>query len=107
MLHYVDVSRVLVLEPDRDVRELLVRMLRQLRHEPMLEPDGEADVVLLEPGSTTARQTLADVRERRPDVYVVCASIYPREDAASLEPDAFLSKPIDVANLEAALRDAG
>lgn len=99
-------SRVLVLEPDRDVRNLFVRMLRQLRHEPVLEPDGEADIVLLEPGSTPARRTLAAQRALRPDIYVLCASIYPREEAASLRPDAFVSKPINAAKLAAALSGA-
>ena len=99
-------SRVLVLEPDRDVRNLFVRMLQQLRHDPVLEPEDDADVVLLEPGSKPARRTLATVRERRPDVYVLCASIYPREHADSIEPDAFISKPMNVAKLAAALPSA-
>jgi hypothetical protein len=39
----------------------------------------------------------------QPDVYVVCASVYPREDAKSLASDVFLPKPVSIAALRQAL----
>jgi hypothetical protein len=36
-------------------------------------------------------------------VYVVCASVYPREDAKALAPNVFLPKPVSIAALRNAL----
>jgi hypothetical protein len=49
-----------------------------------------------------ARRTLGAVRARNPDVYVVCASVYPKEGAL-IEADAFLVKPVSLAALRSAL----
>jgi hypothetical protein len=46
--------------------------------------------------------TLATVHARNPNVYIVCASVYPKEEA-SVEADAFLVKPVSLAALRAAL----
>jgi CheY-like chemotaxis protein len=99
------VSRVLVLEPNDDVRALFVRQLRRLGHETItdVEASGDVEVVFLEPASANARSVLAEVRACRPDVYVVCASVYPREDSTLLAPDVFLSKPVSIAALREAL----
>jgi hypothetical protein len=43
-----------------------------------------------------ARRTLAAVRARNPNVYVVCASVYPKEEAL-IEADAFLVEPVSLA----------
>jgi hypothetical protein len=42
------------------------------------------------------------VHARNPNVYIVCASVYPKEEA-SVEADAFLVKPVSLAALRAAL----
>jgi hypothetical protein len=62
----------------------------------------DVDVVLLEPASADARRTLAAVRARNQNVYVICASVYPKEEA-SIEADAFLVKPVSLAALRSAL----
>jgi hypothetical protein len=49
-----------------------------------------------------ARRMLAAVRARNPNVYVVCASVYPKEEA-SVEADAFLVKRVSLAGLRSAL----
>jgi hypothetical protein len=70
-------------------------------------PDA-VGIVLLEPSSADARRVLAEVRARRPDMYVVCASIYPLEDAAAVEPDAFLpNRSRSRRSKRAPLRDLG
>jgi CheY-like chemotaxis protein len=97
-------SRVLVLEPDRDVRVLFGRLVRHLGHEPVLHAaDGGVDIVLIEPASPPARRILAAVREHRPDLHVICASVYPQEDVPGVAANVFLPKPISLAALEAAL----
>ena len=96
-------SNVLVLEPNADVRALFVRLLKRLGHEAVVGGDAEdADVVLLEPGSAEARRTLEAVRARNPNVYVICASVYPKEEL-TVEADAFLLKPVSLAALRSAL----
>jgi hypothetical protein len=78
-------------------------MLQRLGHEPVVGADAEdVDVVLVEPGSADARRTLEAVRARNPDVYVICASIHPREEAP-VDADAFLVKPVSLAALRSAL----
>jgi hypothetical protein len=42
------------------------------------------------------------VRARNPNVYVVCASVYPKVEA-SVEADAFLVNPVSLAALRLAL----
>jgi hypothetical protein len=97
------VSNVLVLEPNADVRALFVRLVRRLGHEAVLGAGAEdVDVVLIEPGSANARRPLAAVRARNPNVYVICASVYPKEETR-LEADAFLVKPVSLAALRSAL----
>ena len=102
-------SVVLVLDPDPDVRGLFGRLVRRLGHKPIFEPPSNdetgVDVVLLEPAWAAARARLEAVREQQPNVYVVCASIYPREEATSLGADAFIPKPISNGAIERALRD--
>lgn len=93
-------KRVLVCEPDPDVRRLLELTLEQLGHEPV--SDGAADVVLMEPSCPVAQTALRRFARRVPPV--VCLSIHPRE--AGYEPPgtvAYLMKPIRKARLAAAL----
>ena len=89
--------RVLVLEPDADVRDLLVASLLRQGYEPILKLEGEGlppDVILLEPSSRRARSDAEHARRLHPGLRIVCLSIYPRE--AALEPAgtaAYLVKP--------------
>jgi hypothetical protein len=101
------VSNVLVLEPNADVRALFLRLIQRLGHEAVVGAEAkDVDVVLLEPASADARRTLAAVRARNPNVYVICASVYPKEEA-SIEADAFLVKPVSLAALRSALPSEG
>ena len=100
--------RVLIAEPNDDVRLLLELTVRRLGYEPVtLGPPGErprADAVLLEPGCPVGRLALGRFGDEVPPV--VCLSIYPRE--ANLEPPetvAYLVKPASTKALATALSD--
>lgn len=97
--------RVLIAEPDSDVRELLELTVERLGYEPV---DGAelhgVDAVLLEPGSALGDLLLRRLGDDGPPV--VCLSIYPREHG--LEPAqsvAYLMKPATAADIAEALRD--
>ena len=96
-------SRVLVLEPDPDVRELFGRLLHHLGHQTVSDAGHDVEVVLLEPASKPARQILASVRLRRPNVRVVCTSVCARRDVDDVAGDAFLQKPFSLAALRSTL----
>jgi DNA-binding response OmpR family regulator len=94
--------RVLIAEPDADVRELLELTVRRLGYEVASELH-DADAMLLEPACSVGRSLLRRFGGDAPPV--VCLSIYPREDG--LEPDssvAYLTKPSTPAQIGAALR---
>jgi DNA-binding response OmpR family regulator len=95
--------RILIAEPDDDVRELLELTVRRLGYEVVGE-GGDADAVLLEPAYSLGRSLLRRLNSAVP---VVCLSIYPREEG--LEPSAsvaYLTKPASTAQISAALRGA-
>ena len=92
-------KRVLVCEPDPDVRRLLELTVTRLGHEAVSH--GDADVVLMEPACPVAQSALRRFTRRVP---VVCLSIKPREHGlAPPETVAYLMKPIKKARLAAAL----
>jgi hypothetical protein len=99
-------KRVLIAEPDADVRELLEVTVKRLGYEAMSKPDGgKVDAVLLEPACAAGRSVLRRFGAYAPPV--VCLSIYPREDG--LEPPssvAYLLKPASSAQIAGALRGA-
>ena len=101
--------RILIAEPNADVRRLLELTLRRLGYEPVeAGEDGgrpRADAVLLEPACPVGRALLDRFGGRVPPV--VCLSIYPREaHLAPPETVAYLVKPASRAELAAALSDA-
>jgi hypothetical protein len=92
-------KRVLIAEPDADVRSMLAVAVARLGHEPVYT--GEADAVLLEPACLVAQDQV------QPDRPVVCFSIYPEERGlAPAGTVAYLQKPASSASLGAALRIA-
>ena len=101
-------AEILILEPHPEVRDLLLRIVRRLGHEPIVMPDATvdlpvADVVLLEPADGNALSVARAVREAHGSA-VVCVSIYPpSEGALSLEPVSYLLKPFSLVELEDAL----
>lgn len=93
-------KRVLVCEPDPDVRRLLELTVTRLGHDAVA--DGEADVVLMEPACPVAHSSLRRFAQRVPPV--VCLSTHPREAGlAPPETVAYLLKPIKKARLAAVL----
>jgi hypothetical protein len=97
--------RVLIAEPDADVRKLLELTVVRLGYEPVAgsEPAG-VDAVLLEPGSNVGHSVLRRLGDDAPPV--ICLSIYPREHG--LEPAqsvAYLMKPATAADIADVLRD--
>jgi CheY-like chemotaxis protein len=101
--------RVLIAEPNDDVRTLLELTVRRLGYEPVDAEDSDerprADAVLLEPGCAVGQAVLARFGEHVPPV--VCLSIYPREaQLAPPETVAYLVKPATTDALAAALSDA-
>lgn len=102
-------AQILVLEPHPEVRDLLVRIVRRLGHEPIvqqgagdIEPPA-ADVVLVEPSEDGALSVARAAHDQHGSA-VVCVSIYPpSEGAMALEPVAYLLKPFTLLQLEHAL----
>jgi CheY-like chemotaxis protein len=96
--------RVLIAEPDADVRELLELTVRRLGYEAVaVDERGDVDAVLLEPASAMGRSVLRRFGADAPPV--VCLSIYPREEG--LEPSAsvaYLVKPASSTEIADALR---
>lgn len=107
-----ELPRILIAEPDRDVRALLVLTVRSLGYEPVVYEDGSringAVAVVMEPASAGARELLDARREQRPDLPVICLSIYPVDfGLAPSDVSAYLTKPFSARSLAAALRAIG
>jgi CheY-like chemotaxis protein len=102
------VKRVLVLEPDAEVRTLYQRAIQRVGHEPVLIGDDAVvdlrgiDAIIVEPGAQAELAVARTARERVPDLPIVCASIYPA-NGFGLGPVAFLEKPFRLSALEHAL----
>ena len=100
--------RILVVEPHAEVRALLGHVVERLGHEAVFPsgrrgevlPDGEVDVLLLEPADASACLTAQRLCRRRSDLPVICASIYPDLELESLRPFAYLMKPFGLEELE-------
>jgi CheY-like chemotaxis protein len=97
--------RILVFEPDPDVRSLLELSIAKLGHEPVHSEDGVVDAVVLEPGCAVAQARLRRFGAEAPPV--VCVSIHPPE--AQLAPAGtvdYVMKPVRRDRLGVALRRA-
>lgn len=103
------VGRIVICEPDPEVRELLGRVVMRLGREPSSEAGDPDDVeaLVVEPADPTSVELAFAVRAARPDVPVVCASIEPPTAGSQrLEPAAHLMKPFALPELERALHEA-
>jgi CheY-like chemotaxis protein len=102
-------ARVAIGEPYAEVRELLVRVVEGAGWEAVVqhdEADG-ADLVVVEPGDARSFELARRLREARPDLPVVCVSIYPAgPETAALSPTAYLVKPFSVGELQRVLAGA-
>jgi DNA-binding response OmpR family regulator len=98
-------KRILVCEPDRDVRALLELSLEKLGYEAVEAGAGGVDAVLLEPGCAASRSQLRLFGDVVPPV--VCLSVHPPEaELAPPETVAYLMKPIQRDRLRVALERA-
>ncbi|MGN6372939.1 MAG: hypothetical protein ACTHM1_08095 [Solirubrobacteraceae bacterium] len=76
-------GRVLIVEPDEDIRELLVERCRRVGLEPLtggLDEQGrlpDVDLIVAEPASAKTQAVLAAHRAQRSDTPIVFVSIYP------------------------------
>ena len=96
--------RVLIAEPNADIRNLLELMVRRLGYDAVpADERGHVDVMLLEPACEVSRAVLHEYGADAPPV--ICLSIYPREDG--LEPPAsvaYLTKPCSTGTIADALQ---
>ena len=106
-------SRVLILETIPEIRELFVEIVRRLGHEPVVRDDlpsiesADVDAVLLEPASISRAAIARALRERDPELPIICVSIEPpSEQSRRLRPVAYLEKPFAIADLERTLLEA-
>ncbi len=100
--------RVLVAEPDSDIRTLLEEHLRRLGYDPVRAtpsgPPPPVDAVVMEPGVGEGHAVLRRFGDDTPPV--ICLSIYPPEAGlAPPESVAYLVKPSSRVELADALRD--
>lgn len=102
-------ARVAIGEPFGEVRELLVRVVEGAGWEAVVDPRcaDEVDALLIEPGDATAFELALRVRARRPEMPLVCVSIYPPgPETEPLSPSAYLLKPFSVGELQRVLARA-
>jgi len=105
--------RILIAEPYPEIRELLTHVVTNLGFEPVLvdapgqEQLPETDVLLLEPALPGGVELAQSLRKARPDLPIVCVSIYPATaEIAALAPVAYLLKPFALTALQTALEHA-
>ncbi|MGH3022134.1 MAG: hypothetical protein ACRDNI_00630 [Gaiellaceae bacterium] len=107
-------ARILVFEPNPEVRALLAHVVTRLGHEPVYAEDGpgdflpdDADVLLIEPADRRALSVAQMLRLRHGGLPIVCTSIFPATpESQELRPVAYLVKPFSLVELERALDEA-
>ena len=102
-------AKVLICEPDLEVRELLSRVVVRLGHEPLPQDAAVApvDAILLEPAHAPSVERAQAFRAANGSTPIVCTSIdLPDAGSRRLAPTAHLVKPFSLPDLEAALRRA-
>jgi DNA-binding response OmpR family regulator len=104
------VGRVLVLEPNEEIRELLARVLVRLGHEVVApgyvpERPPNVDAVILEPTWPQALELAKALRGADGRMPIVFASLEPwGVDSTGIRPVRRLLKPFGLRDLEAAIR---
>ena len=105
-------AKILVSEADPDVRRLLVVLIERLGHEAIvLEPDvvvpPRADLLLVEPESTTGLEHARLVRAYFPDLPVLCLNALPAAGSfLTRGPLGYLQKPFTVDVMRATVQHA-
>jgi CheY-like chemotaxis protein len=103
------VGRILICEPDPEVRELLRRVVERRGHESVFEPNGLRDLaaVVLEPSDVVSVEIAQTARASDPAIPIVCASIEPpTAGSRKLAPVAHIVKPFTLSEFERALAAA-
>ena len=102
-------ARILISEPNPEVRQLFEHMVRRLGHEPLalwsVTPETAAtiDLLLVESADPACAALAVAARRLRPSLPVVSASIFPSEPESELEPNARLLKPFSLGELRATI----
>jgi hypothetical protein len=103
------VGRILICEPDPEVRELLRHVIERHGHEPVLEPNGMKDLaaVVVEPSDVLSVEVAQAARAVDPGLPIVCASIEPPTPGSRrLAPVAHVVKPFTLSEFDSALAAA-
>lgn len=106
-------GRVLVLEAQPELRDLLSLVVRRAGHEPVYDDRGGADelqplaAVIVEPASDRLLALAAGLRAASDELPVICVSVLPPTPASrSLAPFEHFVKPFRIGELESTLRGA-
>jgi hypothetical protein len=98
-------ARILITEPNPDVRRMFEHMVRRLGHEPLAlwtvthETAATIDVVTVEPADRASAELAAETRRLNPRVAVVAVTILPWSRHEDPTPDAWLLKPFTLDEL--------
>jgi CheY-like chemotaxis protein len=99
------VKKVLILEPDAELRDLFAHIIGRLGHEAVGASNGtRLDLVLLEPVSDEDLAVARALRREQPELPVICASTISADGrVAELSPVSYLLKPFSPAELSRAI----
>jgi CheY-like chemotaxis protein len=103
------VARILIAEPEPDLRSFVLQAVLELGHEPLLldTPTGTRVDVLLLAMCADAVATASALRRDDPALPIVCMGTAPADDQVrGLRPVAYLVKPFRLADLARALTRA-
>ena len=98
-------ARILISEPNPDVRQLFEHMVRRLGHEPLalwsVTPDTAAtiDLMLVESADPACTDLAIEARRLHPVLPVVAVTVLPPAAESALHPDAHLLKPFALGEL--------
>lgn len=109
MIHYANVAKVIIIEEDPAVRDLLAIVVRRLGHDPApllsaTEPRMPADAALIEPADPRALSLTQQLRREQPGLEIVFVStLPPAAETQELRPSTHLIKPFALGELSAAI----
>jgi CheY-like chemotaxis protein len=98
-------ARILISEPNPDVRALYEHMVRRVGHEPLAlwevtpESAETIDLVLVESADPACAELALEARRLRPSLPIVAASIFPPGLNSLVDADAHLLKPFSAGEL--------
>ena len=100
--------RVLIGEPEFEVRDLLVRAVKKVGHDVVLahdvEPGDDFDVAIVEPADPALLETARRLRRDHPDVPLIFVSVKPPDaNTTALLPAVHLVKPFTREDISRAL----